>query len=294
MRNFLVLILLFFVFTSATAQKKQEEFWYSNYRYTLKKKGKQPKEVRKQAFARFMENNYFFVEAGGGLIVNASPVQVTTIEGSLLRKPSKQYAPFFPKMHLGVGYHHKFNYFTLQAEVMYSVHDYEVAIPHNATDVFNRTAILNYAYYAFSYHVDVLRSVPRFRIQPGFYIGLTQNVTTLDATGWSDDTLALANNNKLILKQDNLPQTKTNFVFGPSLNLEINVARWFSINLQQNLLYGVGWPVRTTITYQYNQEAPVASPVRSGLFNYALFMNLRFKLFPKKTKERINSLMYIP
>lgn len=197
-------------------------------------------------------------------------------------------------MHLGIGYHYKFNYFTFQAEVMYSVHDYEVAIPYDANNVFNRTAILNYAYYAFSYHVDVLRSVPRFRVQPSFYIGLTQNVTDLDATGLGNDTMKLVNNNTLVLKQENLPQTKTNFVFGPSLNLEINVARWFSVNIQQNLLYGVGWPAKSTVTYQYNQEAPVVNQVRSGLLNYALFMNLRFKFFPKRTKERINDLIYIP
>lgn len=86
----IIFIFLFLFFTvSLNAQKKQEEFWYGNYRYTLKKKGKQPKEVRKLVFARFIENNYFFIEAGGGLVVNASPIQVTTPAGSLLRKPSK-------------------------------------------------------------------------------------------------------------------------------------------------------------------------------------------------------------
>lgn len=293
MRTLLLLLMSFFVISSY-AQKKQEEYWYGNYRYTLKKKGKQPKEVRKQEFARFIENNYFFIEAGGGLTINASPIQIVKPEGSWLRKPTKAFVPFFPKFHAGVGYHHRFNYFTFQVEAMYSVHDYDVAFPHNADKVFDRAAELNYAYYAFSYHIDVLRSVPRFRIQPGFYIGLTQNVTTLNSTGFGNNTIALENNNTLILKQENLPQTKTNFVFGPSLNLEINVARWFSVNIQQNLLYGIGWPAKTMVTYQYNQEAPVVNQVRSGLFNYALFMNLRFKLFPKNTKKRINSLIYIP
>lgn len=58
MRTLLLLLMSFFVISSY-AQKKQEEYWYGNYRYTLKKKGKQPKEVRKKEFARFIENNYF-------------------------------------------------------------------------------------------------------------------------------------------------------------------------------------------------------------------------------------------
>lgn len=289
-----VLMIFFSMIFSINAQKKQEEYWYANYRYTLKKKGKQPKEVRKQTIARFIENNYFFVEAGGGLLINTSPIQVSASDVSLIRKPAQQYVPFFPKFHLGIGYHYKFNYFAVQAEVLYSVHDYEVVIPNSSNDVLQRTSILNYAYYAFSYHVDVLRSVPRFRVQPGFYIGLTQNVTPLEATHWAIDTVDLGSNNTFIVNQENLPQTKTNFVFGPSLNLEINVARWFSVNLQQNLLYGFGWPAKSDVTYQYNNEAPVVSQVRSGLLNYALFLNLRFKFYPKRTKQRINDLIYIP
>jgi|GEM_PF-4183822 len=244
---------------------------------------------RERQLREFVSHPYIFAGISGGITFSVPVQQITSVPEYTRKYRFNTDEIIQPRLQAFLGLHWKRNIFTFSFENLQYLHVISVISRENvvAAGWVNNIPV---NYFSLGYNFDVFPKIPRFRFQPGLHLGFTTSGGYLQKQFYTVQN----QENGVTLFSAGITQSllqKNVFVFGPDLNLEVNIARWFSISLNQRLAYGVGWIMASDITYQFKDEEQRTGSARTRLLNYGASVSLRFKMYKPGTREIVDRKM---
>lgn len=292
--NFLKTLLLVFLFLSLDASVKAQT---NNEIKRKERKEKRLFNLKKNSL--FLQEPYFFVGLGLGPLVSIPAMRTSVLpqDGSSITEDLLGSArlKMFANVKAYVGAHYKKHIFTLQIENLDAYSSISKSFDYLG-EVTGKQVEISYIvpYLSFMYQYDALNNNKKIGLQPGMHAGLC--ITE----GWQNGSyspLVYSDNiTGLIYQYGEARFLTTNlhkvgFGFGPSLNFEVNFARWFSLNLYQQFTYVAGPVAKNEIWYKTLGSPEQYGMSKSSLLNYSVNLSFRFKMYIKGTKQKINDLI---
>lgn len=280
-KQFLFLSLICLTFLNLNAQTFDSE------------KIKELKQFEKNRKTAFLNEPYIFTGFGLGPLfgIPAMRTVVPAANGQSFTRDlyGAAYMKIFINARLFVGAHYKRHYFTAQFEDLHIYNNISASyITPDGGGGLQRETFDLLPYVSFMYQYDVLNNNRIFGLQPGFHAGLaiipnfdgsTKMFSGSGTNGQNADTQ--------LLEGETTTLQRLGFGFGPSLNLEVNFARWFSLNFYQQFTYVAGPVIKNEFVTQYNGESPQYAVTNSNLLNYSMNISLRFKMYLPKTRFKV-------
>lgn len=255
--------------------------------------------LNKKRNTLFLNEPYFFVGFGLGPLFSIPTLRTHVLPedgGSITEDfsgSSKLKMFFNAKAYFGL--HYKRHFFTLQVENLDSYSNISKRFEYFDQITAKQVEIsFILPYLSILYQYDVLNNNKKISLQPGFHAGLA--ITNGMQSG-SYSALSYYDNNieeSVIYGEARFLTTnlhKVGFGFGPSLNFEVNFARWFSLNVYQQFTYVAGPVTKNEIWYQIIGNKEQYGMSKSSLLNYSINLSFRFKMYLKGTKQKVNQLM---
>ncbi len=228
----------------------------------------------------YLNQPYFYAGFGLGGSINL-PVSTTHYLGNhtstdpLIRNYNRT-SSFFQGQFF-VGFQIKKHYATLRFENLAFSYGSELHRSSSNININESFTLLPYA--SLSYQYDVLNNNKKISLQPGIHFG----AAFFDVK--PKDELMLQDGGMLGTYSEGAP--KAAFGFGPSLNFEVNVNRWFSVNVYQQFTYIPGSVITTHYTFYRSDASSVETITKTNFLNYSANIALRFKMYLPKTRFKV-------
>ncbi len=261
---------------------------------------KETRLLRQKKLTFYQNEPYFFVGFGLGSLFSIPAMRTIVLpeDGSSITEDllgSSRLKMFF-NVKAFIGAHYKRHFFTLQIENLDSYSNISKNFEYLGQSTGKQVEISYILpYLSFMYQYNVLNNNRKIGLQPGFHAGLGftdgwRNVSYGSLEYYDNNTEQQIQYGEAGFLTTNLH--KVGFGFGPSLNFEVNFARWFSLNLYQQFTYIAGPVAKNEIWYQVVGSKEQYGMSKSSLLNYSINLSLRFKMYMKGTKQKVNNLMH--
>lgn len=274
---------LIFSCLSSFAQKDKE----------IRKEQRLPKKIRLNAF---LNEPYFYLGVSGGLSINLplNKTNAISLDGTytpfLERKRENPFV--YLQFGLYAGFQIKKHHVFLQYEelkLFYGSNSLYYDQSYYFPSSYSREVI---PYFSASYNYDLLGKGRTLGLQAGMHLGITlYNKFEKSESGNSALTETYDNGNTIIvIFEEQFTHTRlqtTGFAFGPNLNFEVNMTRWVSFNIYQQLTYAINPIMKTTYTYEIAGGKKGEGENNNSLFNYSFNLSLRFKMYLPKTRFKV-------
>lgn len=280
--NFIIIII---VTTNYLTIKSQIPFWQDSISDPLKLKLHQKKEARYRMLTKYIESDYLYLIAGGGIGMNVA-YKVNITNGNLPNGPSTTEATI--NLIGGLGFKFAFKHkIGLDANLLSWSTNYSLKSPISGKEYSSTLGGVVYPNFSLYYLYDLIPDNIRFKLYVGGNIGL--GFTSESSGGHSYYSYMSDIDTSLgkIYYEYNKP-SKVVFNFGPQLWFEWNFSRFASLNLRHIWYIQPHYMYYEKIRYEFTGEPPINVERKIGYLNFSMLninLKIRMIIFQKLNKK---------
>lgn len=269
-----IFLFYFIVFTSVYSQG------YSEAKYKKMYETKQKRTL-------FLQEPYFYACITGGMGINLPTKRLFGISGDgsyfpgLESRPDNAFA--YLNYGLSAGFQIKKHHVSVNYDAIRLAYatDYFVYKVNEISSSLRMNSSIPYL--SLMYQYDIFGKGRLIGLQPGLHFGIGFYNYVYEKGLRKEGS----NNGFVIIDSELMRMRKVGLGFGPSLNFEVNITRWFSFNFYQQLAYFPNTIFHSNITIYQEGLLKDKKEADTKLLNYSMNISLRFKMYLPKTRFKV-------